>query len=384
MASDKFHSYINYFIIIVTPIIICATILVGVKDTLQFLGFNIPTPDYINYYMDDWNAVFTGQNPYYYFDPMVGDWVGCLYPPGFLVFSVFYRIYPLLPKVVFCLIWIFTGLYINKLCKKYNTSRKSTIYYTLALHVAHPLYWGIIIISGHYDVAVGLCVLLAVYCMDKGEQIKSAMYSAFAFLLKFIGLILIFPLVFLKKKINWRAGVVFVAICGGVYLLGYLFWGAYVFDPILVHIFRDPEGGSIFTIISQFLGIGISTMMLALLIGGMIIVAIFLYWQNTDVASFSLILILLFLLILPVIWIHYAAWFLPLTIYWSLTHNGRLQGTIFYYHMGGLVACLSYQMLLDQGLGWVGSLIYFIITLIFVLIIFLYRKKGTDQKKEAE
>ncbi len=367
MASKKFHSYVNYCIIALVPIVICITLLWGVKETFEVFGVVIPTPDYIQYYERDWAAVLNLQNPY----------PDCLYPPGFLIFSGFYYFHPLLPKVFFCLIWIITGLYLNKMCKEHDVSRKSTLYYVFALILFHPLYWGITVISGHYDVTVGLCVLLAVYGIDHSNQLRSGIYSAFAFLLKFIGLILIFPLVFLKKKINWRIGVIFIAICGGIYLIGYFLWGVAVFEPILIHIYREPEGGSIFTFISDFLGIDSSLLIAMVLIAGMFVIAIFLYFQNTDICSFSLILILLFLLILPVVWLHYAAWFLPLAAYWSITHNGKLQGTIFYYHIGGLIAALVSWFIAT----WLGAIIFFGSTAAFVFLIYLFRNKGEINKE---
>ncbi|MFX1295229.1 MAG: hypothetical protein ACFFD2_10310, partial [Promethearchaeota archaeon] len=124
MGSEKIHSRINYIILIITPIIISITILVGVNFSFDF--------DYI-LYEQDWNALLQGQNPYNYWIIIDGSshLVMCAYPIGFLAFGGLFYIHLLLPKVFFCLIWIATAVIINNICYKYKISDKSTIMYCL-------------------------------------------------------------------------------------------------------------------------------------------------------------------------------------------------------------------------------------------------------------
>lgn len=375
MASEKFHQYVNYILLISIPIIIFVTVIIGINMTLEIFGISIETPDYIEFYERDWRTLLQFQNPYPY----------CLYPLGFLTFGGLYFFHPLLPKVFFCLILVLTAFLIHKICRDYGASRKTTIYFVFVVTLFNPFYLGITIISGHYDVTVGLVVLLAVYAIDKSEQIKSGLFCALAFLLKFIGLILVFPLVIAKRKINWRVGVTFAAISGGAYLIGYFLWGPSIFS-IWVHIFRSPEGGSIFTALSNFFNIDVSILVLLILLAGMIFVSVFLYFQNGDYSSFSLILILGFILVLPVIWIHYVSWFLPLVIYWSIKHNGKYQTTIGLYHVGGLIAGIVYMNYYWSGIGleWIGSIIFLIITLGFIILIFFNRTKDDSDRKVVD
>ncbi|MHA1264954.1 MAG: hypothetical protein ACTSRS_06920 [Candidatus Helarchaeota archaeon] len=365
MASEKFHKTIDYIILFMIPLVIGLTILIGVRPTLDIFGLSIETPDYLNYYQNYWSKLLNLENPY----------PATQYPIGFLAFGGLYAIYYLLPKIFFCLSWIYTGYFIHGLCKKYEVSRKSTLYYVFALILLNPVYLGSILASGHYDPVVGLCILLAVFSLQQSKQIRSGLYAACALLLKFLGLILIFPLVFLKKKINWKIGVIFLTLAGGVYLFGYYLWGTPVFQPFFDQIFRVPESGPIF-ILSQWLGISTGTLLTLAFIGGILIVIIFLYYQNTDFITFSLILILLFILVLPSVWVHYATWFLPLSVYWCLTHNGKLQGTVAYYHFGGLVAALVSwpgQQTGDPLLITIGGVIFLIVTIIYVLLLFKHR-----------
>ncbi|NVM52216.1 MAG: DUF2029 domain-containing protein [Candidatus Helarchaeota archaeon] len=375
MASEKFHSYINYIILILFPIIIFVALITGISEYLDIFGLHIHTPDYLIFYQRDWTALLGGQNPYnYWIGP---DQLSSYYPPGFLVFGGFYFFHPLLPKIFFCLVWLLTAYLINGIAKKHDVSRKSTIYFCIGLIIINPMYLAIVLIAGHYDVVVGLCVLLAVYALDHSEQIKSGIYTASAFLLKFLGLILIFPLVFKKKKINWRLGVTFIAISGGIYLLCYLLWGSSIFQPIITQILRVPKGGSILVFISEVLGFDVGLILPYLFIIGAIIAAIFLYFRNTDTSSFSLILILCFLMILPTFYVHYGAWFTPLAIYWSITHNGKLQFTIILYYIGALISGLISVFVVV----WAGGVFLFCITGVFALAIYFNRNKEEVEEK---
>ena len=265
---------------------------------------------------------------------------------------------------------------INKICKEHDVSDKLTLFYVLGWIIINPFYLETILIEGIYDVVVGLCVLLAVYCIDHSEQIKSGIYTAFAFLLKFIGLILAFPVVFMKKKINWRLGLVAVSIGGGIYLLGFIFWGTSVFDPFLTHLLRDPEGSSIFTFIYEVLGIDLSEYMIYLLIIGVVIVIVFFYFQNDDISTYSLILIILLILVLPVLFPHYVLWFLPLTLYWSIKHKSALKRTIILYFivMGLILFGINAEIFNSRVRSYL-SIISFIASAIFVIMIYLENRK---------
>jgi hypothetical protein len=354
-------------IIILIPVATIITILIGARETLEIFGLSIQTPDYANYYQQYWSLLLKLENPY----PIT------VYPIGFLAFSGVYAIYGLAPKIFFCLTWLYTGYLINGFCKKYNLTPGTTFYLCIAIIIINPVYLGTILISGHYDVVVGLCVLLAVYSLHHSDQIKSGIYTAFAFLFKFLGIILIFPLVIMKKKINWRVGVIFVALSGGIYLIGYLLWGPAVFQPFIDQLLRNPQGASILLVISDILGLDVSILVPIIILGGILVVSIALYFLNTDIISFSLILILGFFLISPVIYVHYSTWFLPLAVYWSITHNGKLKMTLGLYHIGGLIAALALWFIA----GWISSVIIFCITALYIIMIYLNRKK--DDKIEA-
>ncbi len=362
MGSQKIHKWINYTLVIITPIVIIIAILWGAEFSFDF--------DYI-WYQQDWNALLQGQNPYDYWIDSTP--VTCAYPLGFLTFAGLYVIHQLLPKVFFVCCWIVIAFVINKICEKYEISDKSSILYSLCFVMLNPFYWISGLMLGRYDIIVGLCVLLAVIAIDSAEQIKSGIYTALSFLLKYVGLILIFPVVFVKKRINWRTGLVALSISGAIYLIGFLLWGTSVFDPFLAHLFREAEGQSIFTFISDVLGIDLSKYIIYLLLGGAIIVAIFLYYQNDDIATYSLILIICFILILPVFYPQYILWFFPLLVYWSIRHNYAYKAIIIIY-MGliGVVWLLTFYIPEYRSIFSIFSVI---INGVLVLMIYFHNRK---------
>jgi hypothetical protein len=375
MTSEQMYKFINCLILIVTPIVIAISILVGSDLTFQLAGESHALGDYSLFYVKDWTALLQGQNPYNYLIEGVPG--ACLYPPGYLAFGGLYYMYSLLPKAFFCLMWMATAYVFNRICKNYNISDKGTLINCVGFFLINPFYFVIVGIAGHYDGIVGLCVLLAVYSVENAEQIKSAIYTSLAFLLKFVGLVLFFPLVFTKKKVNWKLGVMGFGICGLVYLVGFLLWGISVFDPFYTHLFRNPEGASIILFIKEVLGIDIAPLIPYALVVGMIAIAVFLYFENTDISTYSLILIILFVLILPVFWIHYCLWFFPLLIYWAITHTYKLRWLLTFTMAVLIVSFVFYWFF--SSLPSVPSIVTFLGGFVFVIFIFLNRKKG-DKK----
>lgn len=372
MTSEKMYDFINYLILVITPIVICISILVGPDLKIQFLGTPYTLGDYALYYKNDWTALLTGQNPYNYL--LLGNPAMCYYPVGYLAFGGLFYLNPLLPKAFFCLTWMLTAYVINRICKNNNVSDEATLTYCVALFLLNPFYIMIVLLAGHYDVTVGLCVLLAVYSIEKSDNIKSGIYASLAFLLKFVGLVLFFPLIITKKKVNWKVGITALVTCGGSYLLGFLLWGPSVFDPFIVQIFRNPEGSSILLFIKEKLGINIAPLIPAALVIAVVIVSIYLYFKNTDIITFSLILIILFMLVLPVFWIHYVLWFFPLLIYWAITHAYKLR-----WILGFLLVVLVTSLIFY----WFVSTIYapvfvFLGVLVILLFLFLNRKKEKE------
>jgi len=370
MASEKIHSQINYLILILTPIIIIITLLIRPPFTIEIFGIPFTVGDDYFFYEQNWLNVLQGINPY----PM------CAYPIGFLAFAGFYFFYPTLPKVFFCLIWLLTIYLMNKICKKHNISNNTTIIFCVGWLLINPLYIGTTLIMGHFDILVGFCILLAVYSADQSEEIKSGIYTALVFLLKFVGLILAFPLVFMKKKINWRLGISALSISGIFYLFGFLFWGTSAFEPILYHIFREPSGSSIFLFFKEVLGIDLSPFIIPLLIIGVIIVIVFLYSQNNDLSTYSLIILICFNLILPVFYVQYLLWFLPLALYWSIKHNNALHRMLVLYFS---VMYISVQLAIIPFLSELQpyfSILSFIMSVLFVIVLYLYRTKDKELK----
>lgn len=362
MTSDKLYSIINYVILISLPIIITITILTG---TILCYTFSGGTTECLRHYLDFeewWTDILTGSNPYTGLNP-------CAYPLGFLAFSGLFYFYELLPKIFFCLIWMLIAYYMNKICKEYKVTDKSTILFCVFLVILNPMYVSTTLLQGWYDGIVGLSVLLAVYTIDHSQQVKSGIYASAALLFKFIGLIILFPIIIAKKKIHWRTGITALAICGGIYLFAYLLWGTSAFFPFWTHLFRDPEGSSIFIIINDLFGIDLSKYIIYILIIGLVIVVGFLFLKNTDISTYSFILILLFILILPVFWGQYTLWFIPLALYWCITHNYALKRTIVLY------ICALFLLLHFYYITSIFTIITFLISLGFVLLLYLNRKK---------
>jgi Gpi18-like mannosyltransferase len=264
----------------------------------------------------------------------------------------------------------------NRICKKNEISDKNT-FYSIGLFLFNPLYFMNGISAGHFDVVVGLCVLLAVYSIDESDQLKSGIYASLAFLFKFVGLVLLFPLIFTKRRVNWKLGIIAVAICGGAYLLGFILWGSIVFDPFLVHIFRNPEGSSIILFINKILGFNIIPFILPALIIGVIIISIYFYFKNNDISTYSLILVILFILILPVFWIQYCFWFFPLLIYWSINHKYKIRWLLIFSLAIFIIAVIFYYFPPFPSIP-LYSVFTFLGALVIVLLIFLNRKKDEN------
>lgn len=373
MASEKTHTAINYVILISIPIAIFITIITGNVQEWTFQSGVYESLEHYTVFEDAWNAILTGANPY------TLPTYPCPYPIGFLAFSGLYYFYYLLPKIFFCLIWLLTAYVINRICKEYDITDKSTILFCVFFIILNPMYLSTTMIQGWYDGIVGLCILLAVYAIDHSKQIKSGIYAALALLFKFIGLIVLFPIVFVKKKINWRTGLVFASICGGLYLFAYLLWGTSAFFPWEAHLFaHSPEGSSIFAIIYDIFGIDLSKYIIYLLIIGVFIVIGFLYFQNNDISTYSLIIIILFILILPVFWGQYMLWFIPLAIYWSITHNYALKGT-FSLYLCALILLLHFYYVTS-----IFTIITYILSLVFVLLVYLNRNKDELNEQQPD
>ncbi len=378
MASEKFHRVVKYVLLICIPIMVTISILVGTPVGVNVFGIWIPSPDYPLYYVNDWTALLGGQNPYNYLCD--AGFCHCYYPLGFLSFAGLFSIHFLAPKVVLCLVWIFTAYKLNELCKKYDLSQRSTIYFSLVIVMFNPFYIISLLVGGTFDVLIGLCILLAVIAIDENKQIRSGIYLALAFLFKYIGMVILLPLVFLKKKLNWKTGLIFGFIGGGVYLLGFLLWG-----PDILYAFTSQLSRSdIFPYVAGILGISVNTLYLLLLVGGGIVLAIIAYFlssKNTDASSYSLIFLFVFLMILTltVRWVPpgAAAWLLPLLIYWSITHEGKFQMTLGLYQLSGIPIMIFWGLFWGNDLfEWIGQIIFVCVSGIFALLIYLNRTNG--------
>ncbi|MHA1648609.1 MAG: hypothetical protein ACTSYB_00325 [Candidatus Helarchaeota archaeon] len=370
MVSDRTYSLINYYFLINIPVAI-------------IIAFLVPVPEWdYKYYEIYWNALLQGQNPYSFFYPDFGITMSCPYPIGFLSFSGLYYFHFLFPKIFFCLIWLLTAFILNKICKELNVSDRTTVIYCVGVMTLHPLFYiRILLNASHYDSIVGLSILLAIYYLDKSNQIKSGFYAVVAFLFKFIGLILLFPMIFIKKKIRLKVALIFGSIGGFIYLIGFLLWGTNVFEPFITHLIRNPEGASILLFLENLLGIDISKIFPILLISAAFLLAIFLYFFNDDVTTYSLILIISFILILPVFFMQYVLWFIPLTIYWSIKHNDALLRTIIIY---SIILHLSFFLWELFGDNLFSPFIAFIASIIFLILVFMYKDKKRQNFLEIE
>jgi len=355
---------------------VCITILIGPLPTIVINGTPYIISDY-QYYRQYWAALLEGQNPYNFW--IDSNHISCLYPVGFLVFAGLFYIHTILPKVFFCLVWMYTAVIINKICKEYNLTKNSTLLYSLGLVALNPYYWQLVLVIGNVDVVVGLCVLLSVYCIKNSKQIKSGIYTLFAFLIKFIGIILFFPVVFTKKKINWKLGVIFISGFCGMYLLGFILWGQSIFNPFLNQLLREPEGTSISFYISSIFGINFSYFSIILSIIGIVFVIIFFYLKNNEIATYSILFIIYFILILPVFNPQYTLWYFPLVIYWSIIHDYALMRTITLYFPLILIL-LSFREITP-----IFSILGFIISLSFMILIYLNRTRDkiTENNKNS-
>ena len=360
MADEKIHKFIFYIVIVFIPIVCAYSIWIG------------PQVDW-NFYLTAWEYFVNGQNPYILPDPP-NPFLPCYYPLGFLSFSIFYYIYPLLPKALFCISWLGTGLLINKICRKYKVTNGNTLLYS-GLIIVNPYYGVIVMVSGHYDVLVGLCVFLAVYSIERYAQIRAGLYIACAFLLKFVGLIILFPITILKKKLNWKTAVMAVGISGIIYLFGYFVWGTSVFFPFTSQLFREGSGSSIYAFFENILGIDLTPFIIPILIGGCAIVSIFLYFQNTDISTYCLILLIGFSLVFQTFYLQYTLWYWPLVIYWSITHKNALKWTMVLYF--SIIGFPLYYYWWSPYL----SIITFVASLIFIVLLFLNRERGNAIQK---
>lgn len=357
MADEKIHKIIFYIVIIFIPLVSLYSLWIG------------PQVDWV-YYLKAWEYFSKGLNPYLIPDPPIMG-LPCYYPLGFLSLSVFYLIYPLLPKVVFCIAWLGTGLLINNFCKKYNVSNRSTLLYS-GIIIVNPYYAIIVMVSGHYDVLVGLCVFFAVYSIERYKQIQAGLYVAFAFLLKFIGLVILFPITILKRKVNWKTLAIAGGISGIVYLIGYLVWGTSIFFPFTAQIAQAGSGSSIYVFIRDTFGIDLANYIIPILIGGCVMVSVFLYIENTDISTYCLILLIGFSIVFQTFYLQYTLWYIPLTLYWSITHKNALKWTIVLYY--SIIIIPLYYFWVDDRL----SIITFVATLIFIVLLFLNRNKGKE------
>ncbi|MFX1295230.1 MAG: hypothetical protein ACFFD2_10315 [Promethearchaeota archaeon] len=174
-------------------------------------------------------------------------------------------------------------------------------------------------------------------------------------------------------------GIVIVSIGGSIYLLGFLLWGYNVFEPFLAHFTRDPAGYSIFIFINEAFGLDLSKYIIYFMIFGVFILIVFLYFKNDDISTYSLILIICFILVLPTFYPQYVLWFFPLLAYWSIKHNYALKRTILLYFLVMILIwtwIFAFDFFGFPDIPYI-SIISFTISIIFVIMIYLeYRKKN--------
>lgn len=130
------------------------------------------------------------------------------------------------PKVFYSLAYhLWVAWFARSLAREGRTGRN--LWVPVAGAALNPLVWVLVYVYGEYDVLIGLLVWGALHVAGRGHDFQAGLLVGVAALLKFGGVLVVLPLLFLHpdRKINWPFVLGAATLVGAVTLVGLPFFG---------------------------------------------------------------------------------------------------------------------------------------------------------------
>ncbi|MHA1730535.1 MAG: glycosyltransferase 87 family protein [Promethearchaeota archaeon] len=231
----------------------------------------------------------------------------------------------------------------------------------------NPLVWSLVYYFGEYDIVVGVCIYAAVRAARRERDFSAGVWVGVATLLKFGGVLVALPLLFLKK-VNTRFALGLASLVGVVAAAGFAYFGTDVvwklLNPFLQQGLQSRVEG--FTTVNESYTT-VDALLLFLersnvyIVGGFMVVGFyFSRRQRNGYLQASIIQILVFLTFFKVKNVQFLLWVVPLFSYWHATdEHGFSQSALRAWDVVlALLSCWITFGLVLFSVEWVPHLLF--------------------------
>ena len=323
LSAENPVRWTNRGIIVFSTVFLAVTVVRGsIQDYAAFEGM--------------WREVLRGHDPWFYTYGVFGKYPLNAYGPLFNLLAIPAWVHPLLPKLLFALLYLAMATWLVKAA----VARLLPGYWLvpvllLLLWFWLPYAWVEIANYGHFDVLVGLLCLMAIEARRRGRDVMAGTALAAGMLLKFMPLVLLPFLAVERGRVRLRllaAAIVSLALGMGA---SAFYWGPSTFRPLVFAAGRSSHHLSVYRFLK-----GRFSPLHAIEIHEnadewapfLMLMALALLWRWTqrrqiDAATSSVIAILVTLMFYQVGFPQYQMVLFVLISYWALGQPGRINGS---------------------------------------------------------
>jgi hypothetical protein len=189
-------------------------------------------------YMEQWQAVIDGFSPW--------SLLTNTYGPIHSALALFYAIDPMLPRVLFTLMWLALSFWLVWSASKNPDIPENVKWILAAAVLGSPLFWVFVVRFGVNDMLSAFFVLVGITLYRARKDGLSGLSMAIAVGVKFIPIVMLPFLILSGKKIRWRFAISVAAGLAFIFGVSYWLWGSDIFYPFQFGVERPSALLSIF------------------------------------------------------------------------------------------------------------------------------------------
>ncbi|MGO9601559.1 MAG: glycosyltransferase 87 family protein [Isosphaeraceae bacterium] len=303
-----------------------------------FLAFTVVRGSIQDYaaFESMWREVLRGHDPWFYAYGVFGKHPLNAYGPLFNLLAIPAWVHPLLPKLLFALLYLAMATWLIKAAVlKLLPGRWFVPILLLFVWFWLPYAWVEIANYGHFDVLVGLSCAMAIEARRRGRDVMAGTALAAGMLLKFMPLVLLPFLAVERGRVRFRllaAAIVCFTLGMGA---SALYWGPSTFRPVFFAAGRSSHHLSIY----RFLKGRFSPRYLLeihenpdewapfLMVMALALVGRWAQRRQIDAATSAVVVILVTLMFYQVGFPQYQMVLFVLISYWALGQPGQIHGS---------------------------------------------------------
>jgi Glycosyltransferase family 87 len=230
-----------------------ALVFIGQPRFLNFLIFYLAAAglaiirgsrqDYGAYELQ-WRLILDGKDPW---TAHTEEWYRNAYGPLFNCLALPYSLHPLLPKLLFVLVWLGTAFFLLRRVK--TGSSLLSFSAAVALLLANPFFIVETTELGHFDILVASSFLFCLVFYRRESGMKGDLLAAIFFViavgLKFYPIVTL-PFLCLGRTVRLRFTALCILEIIALFGVGWMIWGPSVLAPLLFATAREARHLSIF------------------------------------------------------------------------------------------------------------------------------------------